>query len=520
MQKGEFMTLLEKDVKMASEVLTEHASSTIRCLTSAVGGSVASYRLSPVLFGTSICVVPVVGIGAMTLASIKKKLSNKRRETETTLVSFVIERMSRITTIRLNDREDYEKETFKGFTTPCLATARAMHSANGKFMGFLNIATNASLLAVLYVGGSLITKGDLTGGGLTEFLYRSGFIGLGFAGLSNAYSDMKLGLEAAARVFKVIDRQRSSSNETLIPTASTNKLVPLRSFRDLASEANAAQRSAPSETGPGSKKNSVTDLILGGPDEVISQTPLSSPYVNVESPSARGLSSNGSDEDAPSSAVTDATDDAGMAVSFQDVCFSYPSRPNVKVLRSLTASVPACSITAIVGGSGSGKSTLMGLLAGLRQPTSGKLVLHGHEVTSGSIAWIRRQVGAVEQDAGLLSGTIKSNIAYGKVDATHEDVVRAAIEANAHSFIKSLPLGFDTPVGEGGSLLSGGQRARVGKPTTALMSLIGHINDDCVSHYYFAATRVGCALSFSVCRYSYSYSYSSPHYILCVRSAS
>lgn len=148
-------------------------------------------------------------------------------------------------------------------------------------------------------------------------------------------------------------------------------------------------------------------------------------------------------------------------ISFQDVRFAYPTRLSAPVLRGFTAEVPAGSTLALVGESGSGKSTVVALLERFYEPTSGSIRLDGVELRDLNLRWLRAQMSLVQQEPLLLSGTIRSNILYGRPSASEADVVAAARAANAWEFVSSLPRGLDTPVGERGSQLSGGQKQRV-----------------------------------------------------------
>ena len=115
----------------------------------------------------------------------------------------------------------------------------------------------------------------------------------------------------------------------------------------------------------------------------------------------------------------------------------------------------------IVGRSGSGKSTLTKLIQRLYLPDKGRILVDGVDLAQVEPAWLRRQIGVVLQDSMLFGGTIEENIKIACPNATHEDVVEAARLAGADTFIQELPHGYDTFVGERGSLLSGGQRQRI-----------------------------------------------------------
>ncbi|XP_065417871.1 bile salt export pump isoform X1 [Chrysemys picta bellii] len=148
-------------------------------------------------------------------------------------------------------------------------------------------------------------------------------------------------------------------------------------------------------------------------------------------------------------------------IEFHNVTFHYPSRPEVKILDNLSMVIKSGETTAFVGPSGAGKSTTVQLIQRFYDPTEGMVTLDGHDIRSLNIQWLRSLIGIVEQEPVLFATTIAENIRYGRDDASMEDIIKAAKEANAYNFIMDLPLQFDTLVGEGGGQMSGGQKQRI-----------------------------------------------------------
>ncbi|KAL0314556.1 UNVERIFIED_CONTAM: ABC transporter B family member 13 [Sesamum angustifolium] len=147
-------------------------------------------------------------------------------------------------------------------------------------------------------------------------------------------------------------------------------------------------------------------------------------------------------------------------IDFVDVCFAYPSRPTM-VFEDLSFSIFAGKSLAIVGPSGSGKSTIISMLQRFYDPTSGKILLDGHDLTNLQLKWLRSQMGLVSQEPALFATSIADNILFGKEGADIDQIIQAAKASNAHSFIQGLPDGYRTQVGEGGTQLSGGQKQRI-----------------------------------------------------------
>jgi len=149
-------------------------------------------------------------------------------------------------------------------------------------------------------------------------------------------------------------------------------------------------------------------------------------------------------------------------VEFCNITFAYSARPTATILSDFSLKIREGEVIAIAGCSGSGKSTIYALLAGLYQPNSGSILLDNNDIGTLDSGWIRRSViSVVNQEPVLFSGTIEENIRYGNPDATMEQIVEAAKEANADEFIELLPLKYLTHVGERGTQLSIGQKQRI-----------------------------------------------------------
>ena len=147
-------------------------------------------------------------------------------------------------------------------------------------------------------------------------------------------------------------------------------------------------------------------------------------------------------------------------VCYEDVSFHY-SDDDTPVLSHVSFEIPAGKSIALVGPSGSGKTTICSLLPRFYDVTGGRITIDGKDVRTLELKSLRSQIGMVQQDVYLFSGTIRENIAYGKPGASMEEIVEAAKRANIHDFIQELPDGYDTFVGERGARLSGGQKQRI-----------------------------------------------------------
>lgn len=148
------------------------------------------------------------------------------------------------------------------------------------------------------------------------------------------------------------------------------------------------------------------------------------------------------------------------AISFERVAFSYDSA--TPVLRDVTFEVQPGQLVGVVGHTGSGKSSLVSLIPRFYDPSAGTVRIDGIDLRDYKLHELRSQIAYVLQDTVLFRGTIRDNIAFGRPDADHDEIIEMAKLANAHEFISEMPLGYDSPVGERGLTLSGGQRQRIG----------------------------------------------------------
>lgn len=150
-----------------------------------------------------------------------------------------------------------------------------------------------------------------------------------------------------------------------------------------------------------------------------------------------------------------------VSIEFKGVRFSYASRPNDLALDGVDFKIPAGETWALVGPSGAGKSTLFGLLLGFYEPVAGSIQFNGRSMSDWGQASTREAIGWVPQDPVVFSDDAMANIRYGRLEATDDEVVAAAEAAHADGFIRSLPQGYQTFLGERGLRLSGGQRQRI-----------------------------------------------------------
>ncbi|MDZ4663532.1 MAG: ABC transporter ATP-binding protein [Bacteroidota bacterium] len=170
---------------------------------------------------------------------------------------------------------------------------------------------------------------------------------------------------------------------------------------------------------------------------------------------------DGTIEDIDLGSTTDAEKTKSGEIEFKNVSFNYPTRPDFVVLKDVSFKAQTGQTVALVGSSGSGKSTIASMISRFYDPINGEIIIDGKNSKEYSLTDLRKKIALVPQDVILFAGTIRDNIAYGRPNATEEEIAEAAKKANAYDFIESFPDKFTTLVGERGIQLSGGQRQRI-----------------------------------------------------------
>jgi ATP-binding cassette subfamily B protein len=177
-------------------------------------------------------------------------------------------------------------------------------------------------------------------------------------------------------------------------------------------------------------------------------------------------------------------------IRFEKVTFRYHPESEVNVLENLSFEVKAGQTVALVGRSGSGKTTISKLILGLYPATDGKILIDGQDINSILLRSLRSQIGVVDQDTFLFGGTIRENIGIGQPSANLDEIMEAARQAGADSFIKKLPMGYETQIGEGGGMLSGGQRQRIAIARALLGNPQLLVFDEATSHLDAESERI------------------------------
>nr|CCA25404.1 ATPbinding Cassette (ABC) Superfamily putative [Albugo laibachii Nc14] len=207
---GELVTRLSDDCQVTANALVDVLASGFRSLNSAIGGSAMLFSISPKLTLVSLSILPLVGSTAMIFSKFSSKLAKKHQDELAHMTGIAEEKLNNILTVKLYTAETYEEKVFRGKNRQVLKTALKAKAAQGLFMSGLSISVNLSLYSVLYFGGSLVARKEMTIGALTSFALYSGFMGLGFSKLASCVGDFRRVRQSSQSLLKLLKSLPSS----------------------------------------------------------------------------------------------------------------------------------------------------------------------------------------------------------------------------------------------------------------------------------------------------------------------
>jgi ATP-binding cassette subfamily B protein len=406
---GELVSRITADLAQIQDTLIGTVPHFLRQTILLLGGIALILFTSGQLTLVMLSVFPVVTAVAVYFGRKIRKLAREAQDQLAETNVIVEETLQGIATVKAFANERFELDRYSGSLGRFLTIALKGAKYRGGFVAFIIFALFGAVVLVLWSGARQVQDGTLSVGELTRFMLYTMFVAGAMGSFADLYSQIQRTLGATQRV-----------RELLRETPEPVELVQAPTPRPPLPEAEkGGERSEP--TGPSSPPFPPRE---GGPG-------------GLGLPRLRG------------------------EVTFENVGFRYPSRPEVEVLKDVSLRADAGQRIALVGPSGAGKSTLVSLLLRFYDPERGRVLVDGKDVRDYGLTALRGQMAMVPQDVLLFGGTIAENIAYGKPGAAPADIEAAARMANAHDFIVAFPEGYQTVVGERGVKLSGGQRQRV-----------------------------------------------------------
>lgn len=418
MPQGDLISRLSSDADLIQSAVTNQTLGLLRNVVIASGAVSLLFYTSVSLAMVSVAILPPIALTARMVGRQMRERQKRVRELHAEATSCADQALTCIRTVQQFVAEDYEVRQYNRAVNQAHAEGIQNTKLKALFGSVMQLVVNLALLCVLGYGGMLVSRGDLSPGDLASFVMYSVMMGANISGISTQYIDLMKAVAAANRILEIVDREPpipppyiedNHENNLLLTTVSTAKNV---------------DNTDDSET-IATNMDSLEMMELG---------------IETE---------------------TTELEVVPMSVDFENVTFSYPTRPDAKVLDDLNLSIEAGQTVALVGGSGGGKSTIASLLTRLYDPQSGSVKMDGEIVEEMDPQDVRRNVGIVVQEPLLFPTTIEANIRYGSPNATDDQVHEAARLAYVLEFAEKFPDGLQTVVGPRGTQLSGGQKQRV-----------------------------------------------------------
>jgi ABC-type multidrug transport system fused ATPase/permease subunit len=396
---GDILSRLSSDAEIIQNSLATSLMGSVRNALMALGAAILCASISWRLALLALLVLPP----SMVVAKLRGREMQKRNGDIATAFGRASSRaavaMAGIRTVQLSNAESYEQCQYATVVKSAHHFAVAAGRRQFQSVAVIQLLSNGSMMLVLGYGGHLVAHGYLSAGQLAAFVMYSLILAGNITGLSSAYLELSKTFASMDRLMQIIEREPN------IPKSSP----PSCRYLDQHYHQHQQHHQYPSLLSP---KN--PPRLEGRP----------------------------------------------VAVSFQNVSFRYPSRPNVTVLKDFSLEISPGQTVAVVGYSGAGKSTVAALLTRLYNVTQGQILLDGIDIATLSPHDVRERIGVVSQEPTLFPNTtIADNIRYGSFYASDREVYEAAVAAHVWDFAQHLPDGLQTLVGP--TQLSGGQKQRV-----------------------------------------------------------
>ncbi|KAJ3287792.1 ATP-binding cassette, sub-B (MDR TAP), member 8 [Borealophlyctis nickersoniae] len=370
--QGEVVGRLTQDVGEFKHTFKLCITQGLKCTTQIIGTAITLIRISPSLTMTILATMPVLYVAMNLYGAYLRSISRAARKGDSEASGVAGEAVANMRTVRAFASEDVELERYTEAADVASSLNTTLGFHIGAFQGMTNASIGCMILVILYYGGTLVARGEMTGGQLMTYMVATQNAQRSLAQVGVLFGQVIKALGSAARVFEYVHMR---------PT------IPVR----------------------------------GG---IVPK-------------------------------------DFEGRIEFRNVEFTYPTRPEHKVLHRFNLVLPVGKVVALCGASGSGKSTVGQLIERFYDPDMGQVLIDGVDVKELDPSWLRRHIGYISQEPVLFATTIYENIRYGNPDATPDQVRAAARQANAADFIESFPQGYGTVVGERGVTLSGGQKQRI-----------------------------------------------------------
>ncbi|HTR73448.1 MAG TPA: ABC transporter ATP-binding protein [Solirubrobacteraceae bacterium] len=405
---GVLISRITNDVEALENLVTDSVVTLFQAGLTLIGAVAVLLYLDPQLALLTFCIVPFIAAGSIWFRLVSAGAFRRTRETIGAITAYLQETLSGIRVVRSFGQEPRHEAQFAELNAENCDANMVTVRLNAKYFPAVEMLSGIALAVIVLFGGYQALDGHITAGTVVAFVGTLAYLFEPIQQLSQLYTTYQSGMAALEKIFQLLDVAPTlSDREGATPLERIRGEVR---FEDVTFAYNPRRRAKRQAVPPGES-----------PDGA--------------SASADVQASNGTPEDTSDGVLEE-----------------------VRALERIDLTIPPGQTIALVGATGAGKSTMAKLLARFYDPTEGKILIDGHDLREVSAASLRSQMGIVPQEAFLFSGTIAENIAFGRPDATPEQVHEAAAAVGAERFISELANGYDTEVGERGAQLSSGQR--------------------------------------------------------------
>ncbi len=409
---GVLISRMTNDVEALESLVTDSVVTLFQAGLTLVGAVAVLLFLDVKLALLTFCVVPFVAAGRIWFRLVSAGAFRRTRETIGSITAYLQETLSGIRVVRSFGQEPHHEARFAELNTDNCDANMVTVRLNAAYFPTVEMLSGIALALIVLYGGFQALEGHITAGTVVAFVGTLSYLFEPIQQLSQLYTTYQSGMAALEKIFQLLD-----ITPDLTDRAGAKVLERIRGevrFEDVSFAYNPRKRSRrDSPRGPDSTPTETVPATLNG------------------TAGEAGASSDGAPDETQS---------------------------EVKALEHIDLTIPPGQTVALVGATGAGKSTMAKLIARFYDPSTGQILVDGHDLREVSSDSLRSQMGIVPQEAFLFSGTIRENIAFGRPDAQESHVREAAAAVGAEDFIAELPHGYDTEVGERGAQLSSGQR--------------------------------------------------------------
>ncbi len=410
LKSGEVLSRLTTDTTLIQTLVGTSISMGLRNALLFLGGVVMLVVTSPSLATMIIALLLMVTLPIVVFGRRVRKLSRASQDRVADSSALAGETLNAIQIVQAYAREPFEASRFVDATEQAFRAAVRRIRARSLLTALAIVLVFGAIVYVLWLGAHAVLEGRTSAGLLTQFILYAAMVAGATGALAEVLGDVQRAAGATERLLELLHAQPQIVGRQ--PIAQDE-----------------AGRSAQDDGSRGTQAHADVDEPVSG--------------ANV---SAAGFAT---------------ASPRGAAVALEHVRFSYPSRPAEHALEDVTLRIGAGETVALVGPSGAGKTTVFQLLLRFYDPQGGRILLDGADIRSLDLEALRAGIGLVSQDSVVFSADVMENIRYGRLEATDEEVMAAARSAHADEFVRRLPQGYRTYVGERGVRLSGGQRQRI-----------------------------------------------------------